>query len=503
MPVDTPHISYEKARIGWQRCRDAAEGLEAVRARGVEYLPQLAGQDTPAYTAYKKRADWYGAMHRTIQGMAGAPFRKAMSLELPAPLEEDFSRDITLTGIPIKSFARKCLDEVLEVGLQGGYVDRAPGAAGAEKVRPYLVSVQAENIVDWIEERIGGRQIVTQVRLREMTEEGDPKDPFKRDQIEQFRVLQVVEGEYQVQLWRKQKAAENTQGEWTPWSPDGTGAPFVPAFRSRPLMQVPELQKLTGGGIPFWFLNPTDITPDVGKPPFKDLADLNLSLYRNSADLENALHYTGFPQPIAAGFPAKEKFHIGSQTAWVSNDSGAKAYYMEYSGQGLQAVLDNMARKKAEMAAMGARLLEEQKKAQEAAETVRLRQSGEQASLVGMIEIVETVLDLSLRFAVAWAGQNASKVSVSINKDLVAIRALPQELAALNASLQSGHISYSTYYHNLEQLELTRPGIDADEEKEAIEGDEESIFQQRNDEGRPAVDREEDIDIKVASASAA
>lgn len=503
MPVDTPHVSYEKARAGWQRCRDAAEGLEAVRARGVEYLPQLAGQDTPAYTAYKKRSDWYGAMGRTIQGMGGAPFRKEVSLKLPSAIEEGWSRDITLTGIPVKGFARKCLDEVLEVGRHGVYVDMPAEAEGSEKVRPYLVSVQAENIVDWIEGRIGGRQIVTQVRLREMTEEVDPKDPFSRDQIEQFRVLEIVEGEYQVQLWRKQQKEANAKGEWEKWSPDGTGAPIIPAFRKRPLMQVPELRELTGGGIPFWFLNPTDVTPDVDKPPLKDLADLNLSLYRNSADLENALHYTGFPQPIAAGFPAKEKFHIGSQTAWVSNDSGAKAYYMEYSGQGLQAVLDNMARKKAEMAAMGARLLEEQKRAQEAAETVRLRQSGEQASLVGMIEVVETVLEGCLKFAVAWAGQNAGQVSLSINKDLVAIRAMPQELTALNESLQSGHISYSTYYHNLEQLELTRPGIDADEEKEAIEGDEESIFQQRNDEGRPAVDREEDIDIKVASVGAA
>jgi hypothetical protein len=503
MPVDTPHISYEKMRTAWQRCRDAAEGLEAVRARGVEYLPQLAGQDTPAYNAYKKRADWYGATYRTIQGMGGAPFRKEMSLELPEALEEDWARDITLTGIPVKSFARKCLDEVLEVGRHGVYVDMAPEAEGIEEVRPYLVSIEAENIVDWIEERIGGKQIVTQVRLREMTEEVDPKDPFKREQIEQFRVLEIVDDEYQVQLWRKQKATANAKSEWEKWSPDGTGAPFVPTFRSRPLMQVPELRELTGGGVPFWFMNPTDVTPDIDKPPFKDLADLNLSLYRNSADLENALHYTGFPQPIAAGFPAKEKFHIGSQTAWVSNDSGAKAYYMEYSGQGLQAVLDNMARKKAEMAAMGARLLEEQKKAQEAAETVRLRQSGEQASLVGMIEVVETVLEGSLKFAVAWAGQNASKVSVGINKDLVAIRAMPQELTALNESLQAGHISYETYYHNLEQLEISRPGIDAEEEQEAIESDEGSIFQERAEEGRPAAGREDEIDKKVEEAQAA
>ena len=85
---------------------------------------------------------------------------------------------------------------------------------------------------------------------------------------------------------------------------------------------------------------------------------------------------------------------------------------------------------------------------------------------------------------------------------MVAIPANPQELAALNASLQAGVISYATYYHNLEQLQLTRPGVDAEEEQETIDGDTENIFQQRAQGGR-LPDNAEEIDEKVANIGAA
>jgi len=497
MPVDTQHETYTAAAKSWLRCRDAVAGLDAVRERGGDYIPVLAGQNTQEYTAYKKRADWYGATGRTVQGLSGAAFRKEISLELPDALE-DWREDVTLTGIPAKTFCRVCLDELLEVGRRLIYVDMPAGEEAGADARPYLVGVDAEAVVDWRESRKEGRQIITQVRIREdVFEEDADGDAFTREKVEQYRVLEVLDGVYSIQLWRRKKEDSGGQGDWIPYD-----EPVIPKFRDRDLLQVPELANLTGGGLPVWFLNPADLTPKINKPPLKDLADLNLSLYRNSADLENALHFTGFPQPVAAGFPAKTQLHIGTARAWVSSDAGAKAYYMEYSGQGLDAVLANMERKKHEMAAMGARLLEEQKKAQEAAETLRLRQSGEQATLVGMIEVVETAVKSALSFAITWAGQSADKLRLEINKDLVAIRANPQELAALNASLQAGAISYATYYHNLEQLELTRPGVDAEEEQETIDADTENIFQQRAQGGR-LPDNAEEIDEKVANIGAA
>ena len=178
---------------------------------------------------------------------------------------------------------------------------------------------------------------------------------------------------------------------------------------------------------------------------------------------------------------------------------------MEYKGDGLGTVLENMARKKAEMAAMGARLLEEQKKSTEAAETVRLRQSGDQASLVGMVEVVEAILNKALSFAVVWAGYAADAVEIRLNKDLIAITATPEELNALGKALTDRNISFETFYHNLERLELTRPGVDADEEQEAIENSIEGELGKRLSivANPPEAVDEEDIDAKVANIQAA
>ena len=489
MPVDTPHQQHTDNLSSWSRCRDAIDGLEAMRREGAKYLPTLSGQDTQDYNAYLKRADWYAAMSRTVQGLAGAVFRKPPQIEIPDVLEH-WQEDITQTGVPMAVFARALLDDLLSVGRIATYVDMAEGG-----LEPFLISVPAEALVNWRTERIEGQQVITRAVLKEMIDRPDEADEFVVETVEQYRVLQVKDGVYFVQLWRK----PDKKGDFEPFGP-----PMIPTFRDRPLLQVPELRQITNGGLPFWIGDTTSLSADVGKPPLRDLADHNISHYRNSADLENALHYTGFPQPVAVGFPATASLKIGTATAWTSTEIGAKAFYMEYSGQGLQAVQDNMERKKAEMAAMGARLLEEQKKGAEAADTVRLRQSGEQATLVGMVSVVEAIMGKLLSFAVVWAGQSADSITMTINKDLVAVTATPEELRSLGQALTDRNISFETFYHNLERLELTRPGVDAEEEKGAIEEQIEGDLANRLTLVGGAPDEEDDeIDKKVERVEAA
>ena len=492
MPVDTEHQNYIDYSPSWSRCRDAIDGLDAMHKAGAKYLSMLSGQDNQLYQAYLKRADWYGAMNRTVQGLAGAAFRKDPTIELPDGLEP-WEDDVTQTGVPIKVFSRGLLDDLLGVGRVGCYVDMADEGDSGE---PYLIAVPAEAAINWRVGRIDGQQVLIRVVLKELIEEINVDDDFVVDLVEQYRVLEIKDEVYQVQLWRK----DDKKRDFIPFGP-----PIIPTFRGRHLMDVPELRSITNGGIPFWFGGSTDLEVDAGKPPLRDLADHNIAYFRNSADLENALHYTGFPQAVAVGFPAKSSLQIGTASAWTSSEVNAKAFYMEYKGDGLGTVLENMARKKAEMAAMGARLLEEQKKSTEAAETVRLRQSGDQASLVGMVEVVEAILNKALSFAVVWAGYAADAVEIRLNKDLIAITATPEELNALGKALTDRNISFETFYHNLERLELTRPGVDADEEQEAIENSIEGELGKRLSivANPPEAVDEEDIDAKVANIQAA
>ena len=92
MPVNSPRQEYEIALPRWQRCRDCFEGSDAVKARGVDYLPSVASD----YDAYIKRAEFYNATARTVMGLLGAVFRSAPTIQFPSVIEEDLE-DVTLT----------------------------------------------------------------------------------------------------------------------------------------------------------------------------------------------------------------------------------------------------------------------------------------------------------------------------------------------------------------------------------------------------------------------
>jgi hypothetical protein len=233
-----------------------------------------------------------------------------------------------------------------------------------------------------------------------------------------------------------------------------------------------------------------------------DVADIVLSMWRNSADLENGFHYVGIPTPWVAGFPTKSKLRIGSNIAWVSDKSDSKVGMLEFTGQGLTGLSEHIEGKKRNCAVFGSKLLEEQKKMAETEGAVRLRHAGETASLMSMVDVLDMTFSEALEFAYMWAGSTGT-VTVATNRDLLQIKATPQELQALTKALQDGAISYATYYYNLEQLELTRPDIDSDKELADIENDGNREVVLTVSRGRKADEDEEARAAKLAEEAAA
>jgi len=67
MGVTTMHPQYAEGESKWQKCRDAFDGGEAVKARGETYLPKLGGQNSDDYDAYLERALYYNATARLLK----------------------------------------------------------------------------------------------------------------------------------------------------------------------------------------------------------------------------------------------------------------------------------------------------------------------------------------------------------------------------------------------------------------------------------------------------
>lgn len=457
MPVNTTHKQYQEREGQWLRCRDAIAGQDAVHERGQAYLPKLSEQTATEYASYVGRTPWYGATGRTLDGMVGMVFRSAPVLEAPEALIA-YTKDITLSGVTLDGLARETLQEVLGIGRFGllvEYPQRLEGPmtlaqATDQNIRPYVTAYLAEHILNWRLERVNNRMQPTMVVLQETYEE--KVDEWTTEEKPQVRELLLEGGRYVQRVYRDVKDADG-EGGWEQFGPD-----IVPTMNGRPLPEIP-----------FYPFGPEVLGMQVQQSPILDLVDLNLSHYRTSADLEHGAHFTGLPTPFIAGVQLQEgaKVKIGSSEAIVSPDPQASASYLEFSGSGLGALEKLMDRKESQMAALGARMLAPDKTGVEAAETLSIRQNGENSVLAGIANLVAYGFTEMLAFMARWAGING-EVSYRLNRDYLPRGMSGQELTALVSSWQQGAISFQTMFQNLQRAEVIAPDVTVEEEEVRI-----------------------------------
>jgi hypothetical protein len=279
--VATVHSDYTRRTIQWARIRDALEGQDEIKENGEAYLPKPSGMNADQYQAYKDRAQFYPVAERTLRGMSGFVFRHAAKFELTSRLEV-LREGATTDGHSLEVLAEQVLNEVLSIGRYGLLLDYPEGNTTATSL-PYIATYTAENITDWKVQFIDGKRELTRVVLRD---DFDADDEDVNDDAEQRLELIINEElNYEVRRWVAQGA--NKDKENATWV---LRSKTVPTVNGKPLKRIP-----------FVFVNPYDLRPEVEKPPFLDLVDVNVGHYRNSADYEHALYLTAQPTPWSLG----------------------------------------------------------------------------------------------------------------------------------------------------------------------------------------------------------
>lgn len=461
MPVDTPHSSYNVRALEWQMCRDCVDGELAVKLRGTEYLPRLSNQKDEDYRAMVKRATFYGAAARTVQGLVGMVYRKEPELKVPKVLEDALDT-VAIGNLSFRGLSEHVTAETITCGRVGVLVDASSDDIDA---MPYAALYFAENIVNWRREVVNGKSKLTLVVLRETKDVPKPDDPFESECRVVYRVLRLerTEGEsptYTVQLYVETSGNECTGGTGGKRSFAPEGDPIIPRRKGgRPL-----------DFIPFQFFGVRVNNEDIEKPPILDLCLLNLSHYRNSSDLEHGLHFTALPTAWVAGFDAKDNtLSIGSATAWVTENESAKAGFLEFSGAGLSSIDKAMERKENRMAVLGARLLEEQKAEAETATTVTLRQAGEQSVLASIAMRNSEGLKMVLFWLADWMQPTTiEQITYTLSRDYTCQGLDSTTITALVAAWQGGALSYDDLFFNFKRGEVVAPNRTLEESKSLI-----------------------------------
>jgi hypothetical protein len=454
--VNTQHPKYEKKLNQWKRCRDVVAGSDAIKDAGVAYLPALKDQTTDDYNAYKTRASFINYTWKTINALQGMLFRKQPEIKVASSVDA-LLKDVTMDGRSIFIFAQQIAIEDLTSGRVGILVDYPQGntegltLADTAKLnlRPILAQYKAENIINWKQERIDNEMKLTLVVL--MEDAALEGNEYEHKTEIRYRVLDIKNKVYRQRVFRINEKGEDEQ----------VGKDLIPVMNNKPLNYIP-----------FIFIGIDDTTPEVDEPPLIDLVDVNLDHYRLSADLKHGLHFGGLPTAVVSGYtPEKEcdKLYVGSSSAWVFPDPQAKASYLEYTGQGLKPIADEMAADEQRMAILGARLLSAEKKATETAQTAQIHRAGESSILSAIANTISIGLSQALVTFSEWAGVKG-EASITLNTDFLPPEMTPQELTALLSGWQMGApgLSDQGLFDILQKREVIMPDVTLEVEQERI-----------------------------------
>lgn len=435
---DFAHPAYLRVLPDYETIRDCHLGERQVKFKGTKYLPRLSAQNETDYSNYKLRALFFpitGKTSATLTGLATMKPPKAMYPETMASYFKDQDNDFQFT----ESYVAM-MGEVILMGRYGMLID-APAEGGDLDAIPYI----AENIVNWDVARDGR---YTFVLLREF--QLVKKDQFKRETAVQYRHCFVGEdGVYHQQVLDE--------------SLEPTGPVITPMFTGRTINYVP-----------FTIIGATGVHSDVDRPPMLDITTINLSHYLTSADLEWGRHMVGLPTPVVTGVDAGTSMKIGGTTAWVLPPAEAKAFYLEFVGEGLKSLETAMTDKIGLMASISARMVDNSTRGSEAAETVRLRYMSESASLTHIIGSVEAGCN-RVYSMLAVLGNHAGAVLIAFSREILGSQITVSDLKTVLEAYLAGTVSKESFLYNLRRLDLADPSRSDAEELAVIKDPPENV----------------------------
>lgn len=474
MPVDNKHPEYTTMAPVWKLMRDTVAGQRAVHRAAETHLPRLHKEPDDKYAARLARAGFFNATGRTVQGLKGMLFRKAPHVKV-SPVATPMLEDVTKRGVSFVTFAQQVADEALVLGRTGVLVDYPRGSTArmtiaqveALNLRPHAALYKAEAILDWDETWINNKTVLSRVTLAESAAVPGP-DEFTRKSEPRWRVLDLApapvaaEGAaapmaYRVREFRKDATGKDELLPGSPYFPEMNGAYMTE--------------------IPFQFFGVDDTTPSVSKPPLEDLANVNISHYHTTADLEHGAHKTALPQPWIAGLNAKidengnpvdATFYMGGGDAWSFPSPDTEVGMLEFTGAGLVALENRLAAKEAHMAVLGARMLESQKRAVESAETAGIHRGGEQSALASQADTLSEGFVRLLGWFDTWAG-GAGAVECAVNKEFFPLDATPEQITAWVAAWQQGALSKDALFEKFQKGGVVSDARKFEDEEAKIE----------------------------------
>lgn len=466
MAVDFQHKDYKANINRWQDIDNVVNGTNLD-----QYLRELNPTDTSVANikrneAYKKFAVFYNFTAYTLAGLLGEAYIHDPVIDLPAGLEY-LNDNCDGLGNSLVQCSQSSEGETLKKGRAGllttfpkvdGPVSRADINSG--RVRATISQIDAKRIVNWRVSNFGGISKLSLLVIKESLDENH-EDGFSLKEETIYRELRLIDGECIDRKWRKNEKEDKFE-----------------------IIEGSEHILLDGNGskwdeIPFSFIGSSNNDSTVDSVDMYDLAIINISHYRNSADFEDSVWYSGQSQPWASGIDESFLQMMKDHQMYV----GGRNLFGVPSGESFgfavappnplvrQAMID-----KVELAmGLGARFIQPGSAAKTATQS-----AGEQKAAYSILSLVSAnVSDAytkALKFAARYMNQDEDSIAFQLNTEFLPVSATSADIKEMVAGWVSGAVptdDYTRYMQKIGRFNKETPIEDyrdlLDENAQAIE----------------------------------
>ena len=380
--VDTEHADYVKFKAAWSKVRDCMDGEDVVKAKGETYLPRpsgMTGDYADAYPPYVERAHFPLITSYALQGALGIVITKLPEFNVPKKLEY-ILKTATKDG---RSLQQLFLDMIIEIFQTG----RSPVLVDIVSVKNEFRFVQykAEEFINWKTSLVEDERSLSLGVLKETKPADD--DLFSHETEDVYRVLHLDEnGNYYTKLYGEEGELEGTK--------------VVPQFRGKPIDEIP---LYNAGSINNSF--------DMQPIPLISVANCSVQIYRKEADLANSEYLSCNPTLCIVGATNDKDLPnvVGSSVMIVLPNEAARIFYTQTDTAALSHVKEHISDLYDEAIRHGVAILDA-RKGVEAAESLRIRQSTQSASIYSVYLAAMNAIKQGLTAMCKWGGYNDEDV---------------------------------------------------------------------------------------------
>lgn len=405
----------------WKTIDDVSDGIIGITRNPEVYLIKEDGETQKSYDSRLQKATWIDAFNDTIDGLSGLVFKKPIVYNDDIPTQLNASiENADMQGNHFDIIIQNLFDTALRKGIGFFLVDMPKGQAKnraeeiQQNIRPYYTIIQPENVTSWKTETRQGQIVLTQVKIREFTEKDVQGNEYATEPVERYRILEI--GKFKVINVDKDDV-ETIEDE------GDTGLDFIP----------------------FGGLNLNVEGYFVTKPPFYDLAKLNIGHYQIFTDSRHSAHIASVPMLKLLGFQDDEakSMVISANKAIRSTASEAKVEWLDYDGGGVAVNESLMNKLEEKMNDMGLSVITGTKEL--TATEVNISTTQKQSKLNTYVRALKDSVELMLQMGARFYNKSTGG-TVSFDADILKIPLTAEEVRIYSDMIAKGQLSNKTLW---------------------------------------------------------